>query len=299
MNKNVIIAFLGVILAASIGGNGYFLSKGSSKDLKEKLAFAAKKDSFLQRLTKLEDSLKIIAEFEAERSQFTEKISELESDKNPRIAELLAQIASLRSQIAAGGSGFNSAERKKFEALLADKDKTIEDLETQIRVVTADKEKVFAQLMEERQGKMSLEKENSDMKSKINKGAVPIYGTLQTHGIAIKNGSQLETFKAKSIQRLKVTFDVLPNQLINGTVEEEVTIRIIGPEGEVLSESNNTLVDKSEVSTFKQTIICDGSAQTIKNVFPKSGKRTFKKGNYTTELWTNGLLRQKNTFSLN
>jgi hypothetical protein len=44
----------------------------------------------------------------------------------------------------------------------------------------------------------------------------------------------------------------------------------------------------------------DGSKQKVSFKFPLKGEldRKLKKGQYTTELWTGGLLRQKNTFEL-
>ena len=83
-------------------------------------------------------------------------------------------------------------------------------------------------------------------------------------------------------------------------VEEEVTIRLIDPDGGVLSSTNKRLQDKSQVYTVKEVIKFDGALQKVKVNFPPSGtlKGKLKKGKYTTELWTRGLLRQKNTFTL-
>ena len=111
---------------------------------------------------------------------------------------------------------------------------------------------------------------------------------------------QVETNKAKSSEKLRVSFDVLENSFIKEPAEEEVTIRIIGPEGEVLSSGNKGLADKSSLFSIKQTIISDGEKNVVKWYYPASGTLAgkLKKGKYSTELWTRGLLKQKNTFEL-
>ena len=89
--------------------------------------------------------------------------------------------------------------------------------------------------------------------------------------------------------------------MVTTPVEEEVTIRILAPNGVVLSSTNKTLQDVSTISTLKQTISFDGALQKVKWAYPGSrgslvGK--LNKGRYITELWTRGLLRQKNSFEL-
>jgi hypothetical protein len=51
---------------------------------------------------------------------------------------------------------------------------------------------------------------------------------------------------------------------------------------------------------LKETLTFDGSKQKVSFKFPLKGEldRKLKKGHYATELWTGGLLRQKNTFEL-
>jgi hypothetical protein len=93
---------------------------------------------------------------------------------------------------------------------------------------------------------------------------------------------------------------VLDNPLIREPIEEEVTIRIIGPEGEVFSTNNSNIADKSKVYSIRQTIISDGEMHKVKWYYPQNGNlsQKLKKGKYSTELWSRGLLRQKNTFEL-
>ncbi len=308
MNKNVLAAALGVLLIASFGGNAYFYSKRSetSKAIQEKLQVLQMKDSLQRDLQRMEDSLRpLLSSYQEENARLTGKIEELEGPNNPKVVELLGQLNSLRAIIArsgvptsgsSSGAGLSKDDQKKLAELkkqLEGKQKEIADLMAKIAALTKDVES-------EKAGKTALIEENAQMKDKINRGAIPQFGSLLTSGIGKKGDLQVETNKAKSSEKLRVSFDVLENSFIKEPAEEEVTIRIIGPEGEVLSSGNKGLADKSSLFSIKQTIISDGEKNVVKWYYPASGTLAgkLKKGKYSTELWTRGLLKQKNTFEL-
>jgi prefoldin subunit 5 len=307
MNRNVIVALMGVLLAASIGGNAYFFSKRNqaSKAEKEKMAILMMKDSLQKSIQKMEDSLgQMIQGLQTEKKDLTGKIEELEGPNNPKIRELLGQLAALRSQIARTGvpsssSGKISAkETKELEALkkmLEEKNKEINELMSKVAQLTRERDQIASQLESERNA-------SADMKDRVTRGAVPQFGTLMTAGIGKKGNQQIETYKFKSIEKFKISFDVLENPLIKEPVEEEISIRIIGPDGEVLTGAGNKgLMDKGTVISMKQTIVADGEMHKMKWYYPGSGTLTgkLKKGRYSTELYSRGLLKLKNTFDLN
>ena len=310
MNKNVLAAVLGVLLIASIGGNAYFYAKKgeTAKAVQEKMQVLQMKDSLQRELQRMEDSLRpLLSSYQEENARLTGKIEELEGPNNPKVVELMGQINSLRAIIARSGvptgstSGGKTAvltkeDQKKLAELkkqLEEKQQEINDLMSKIAALTKEVET-------EKAGKVALIEENTEMKDRINKGAIPQFGSLLTTGMGKKGDMQIETTKAKSSEKLRVSFDVIENSFIKEPVEEEVTIRIIGPEGEVLSSGNKGLADKSSLFSIKQTIISDGEKNVVKWYYPSSGTLAgkLKKGKYSTELWTRGLLKQKNTFEL-
>jgi hypothetical protein len=83
--------------------------------------------------------------------------------------------------------------------------------------------------------------------------------------------------------------------LIEQPVEQEVKIRIVGPEGEILTKDNKSLTDKSTLYSLKETVVFDGEQQKVKLYFTAAA---FKKGKYTVELWADETMKQKNTFTL-
>ena len=157
-----------------------------------------------------------------------------------------------------------------------------------------------AQLAAEKDRSATLESENVELKDRLDKGARPQFGALLVTGLYDKKGIMTETMKAKSVDKIRVTFDVLENPMVTQPLEEEVIIRIIDPNGGVLSTTNTKLTDKSKVTSLKNTIQFDGALQKVKWSFPDKGLLTGKlmKGKYTAELWTRGLMRQKNNFTL-
>lgn len=324
MKRTAVIVILVILLLLSAGTNTFLYLNGSKfgAQAKNELALMNAKDSLQKELLRLEDSLNsVVKSLQSENQSLTTKVGELESDKNPKILAAYRQISILRRQLLAGPrvssdnsstsgsnanggiSNFGSSSKggkgnlDELRRQLAEAKRKIAFLTSQIDSLTTQKNQLVADLDNERNSKKVLETENIELKERLEKGAMPQFGTLITMTYDPKGG---ETYKSKKVDRFKVTFDVLENPMVTTPVEEEVTLRIIDPNGGVLSEKNKTLEDKSKVFTIKQTISFDGAVQKVKWSFPGKGSLLGKlgKGRYITELWTRGLLRQKNTFEL-
>ncbi len=324
MKRTAVIVILVILLLLSAGTNTFLYLNGSKfgAQAKNELALMNAKDSLQKELLRLEDSLNsVVKSLQSENQSLTTKVGELESDKNPKILAAYRQISILRRQLLAGPrvssdnsstsgsnanggiSNFGSSSKggkgnlDELRRQLAEAKRKIAFLTSQIDSLTTQKNQLVADLDNERNSKKVLETENIELKERLDKGAMPQFGTLITMTYDPKGG---ETYKSKKVDRFKITFDVLENPMVTTPVEEEVTLRIIDPNGGVLSEKNKTLEDKSKVFTIKQTISFDGAVQKVKWSFPGKGSLVGKlgKGRYITELWTRGLLRQKNTFEL-
>lgn len=328
MNRTALTVVLVILLLASLGSNTFlYLNKmKSDKELENKVAVMKAKDSLQSELNRMEDSLNLVIQtFQNENQTLVLKVEELESDKNPRVIAAMQEIYRLRREIANGISGEAStagagdgakkstkASRKaakggKGGAEVEDLRKQLEEarakvaeLMAQIEGLTKEKNDYMAQLTAEKDRSATLESENVELKDRLDKGARPQFGALLVTGLYDKKGIMTETMKAKSVDKIRVTFDVLENPMVTQPLEEEVTIRIIDPNGGVLSTTNTKLTDKSKVTSLKNTIQFDGALQKVKWSFPEKGLLTGKlmKGKYTAELWTRGLMRQKNNFTL-
>lgn len=329
MNRTALTVVLVILLLASLGSNTFlYLNKmKSDKELENKVAVMKAKDSLQMELNRMEDSLNLVIQtFQNENQTLVLKVEELESDKNPRVMAAMQEIYRLRREIANGisgdgasaGSGADGAKKStkasrkaaksgKGGAEVEDLRKQLEEarakvaeLMAQIEALTKEKNDYVAQLAAEKDRSATLESENVELKDRLDKGARPQFGALLVTGLFDKKGIMTETMKAKSIDKIRVTFDVLENPMVTQPLEEEVIIRIIDPNGGVLSTTNTKLTDKSKVTSLKNTIQFDGALQKVKWSFPDKGLLTGKlmKGKYTAELWTRGLMRQKNNFTL-
>jgi hypothetical protein len=317
-----------ILLLASLGSNTFlYLNKmKSDKELENKVAVMKAKDSLQSELNRMEDSLNLVIQtFQNENQTLVLKVEELESDKNPRVVAAMQEIYRLRREISNGISGDGAtagtadatkkstkASRKaskngKGGAEVEDLRKQLEEARAKvaelmavIEGLTKEKNDFVAQLTAEKDRSATLESENVELKDRLDKGARPQFGALLVTGLFDKKGVMTETMKGKSIDKIRVTFDVLENPMVTQPLEEEVTIRIIDPNGGVLSTTNTKLTDKSKVTSLKNTIQFDGALQKVKWNFPEKGLLTGKlmKGKYTAELWTRGLMRQKNNFTL-
>ncbi len=324
MKRTAAIVILVILLLLSAGTNTFLYLQGTKNGEKSKseLAMMNQKDSLQKELLRLEDSLNnVVKNLQTENQTLTTKVGDLESDKNPKILMAYREINKLRRLLlntssssssntttdntstssSSGTSNFGTGKKGNMDELrrqLAEAKKRITLLTSQIDSLTNQKTKLVADLENETNAKRVFESENIELKQRLEKGAMPQFGTLITMSYNAKGD---EIYKAGKVDRFKVTFDVLENPMVTTPVDEEVTIRILAPNGVVLSSTNKTLQDVSTISTLKQTISFDGALQKVKWAYPGSkgslvGK--LNKGRYITELWTRGLLRQKNSFEL-
>jgi len=308
MKRTGIIVVLIILLILSAGTNTYLYMNSNDAVAKKQLELVAVRDSLQKELLRIEDSLNsVVMSFQMENDSLVNKISELESDKNPKILAAYREINRLRRQLINGVSGADSdnsssaggknVDLTALRKQLSDAKNRIKELVAQVDSLTTQKNQLVADVEVARNEKEAVTAENVELKDRLEKGAMPQFGTLITS--AFDDAKKLTT-KAKSIDRFTITFDVLENPMVTTVVEEEVTIRLIDPDGGVLSVTNKSLQDKSKVSSLKNSITFDGALQKVKWSFPPKGtlKGKLKKGKYITELWTRDLLRQKNTFEL-
>ena len=331
MNRTALTVVLVILLLASLGSNTFlYINKmKSDKELQNKMAVMKAKDSLQAELIRMEDSLNLVIQtFQNENQTLVLKVEELEGDKNPRVIAAMQEIYRLRREIANGISGDGSGSTAGTDGATAKKSTKesrkaaksgkggaeVEDLRKQleearakvaelmalVESLTNEKNEMVMMMNAEKDRAAALESENVDLKDRLDKGARPQFGALLVTGLYDKKGIMTETMKSKSVDKIRVTFDVLENPMVTQPLEEEVMIRIIDPNGGVLSTTNSKLTDKSKVTSLKQTIQFDGALQKVKWSFPEKGLLTGKlmKGKYTAELWTRGLMRQKNNFTL-
>lgn len=310
MKRTGAIIILLILLILSAGTNTYLYYDNQDSLAEKELELVALRDSLQNELLKMEDSLNlVVSTLQNENAMLVEKVIELEGPNNPRVVAAYREINRLRRQliqVTTGEGGDIIVGRNNSNVNLGGIRKQLKDAKIKIKDLTAQIDTLIIErdsaivarevAVNERE---ALAVENTDLKDRIQRGAIPQFGALITSSY---NKKKKLVNKSKKVTEFLITFDIENNPLVTEIVEEEVTIRLIDPDGGVLSKNNKRLRDKSQVFTLKESITFDGAHQKVKWKFPPRGRGSLdgklKKGKYTTELWTRGLLRQKNTFTL-
>jgi hypothetical protein len=281
-----------ILLALSAASNVFFLTQYTSKEdqLAAENALLQQKDSLQLELQRMDDSLStVLAQLEAQGSDGASK-SELTAAR--------AELARLRKQLTETSvAGSKSSASKGSSGQLQDAQDQIAELNQRVSALMRDNDRLMTVNDELRESNQMMGAEYQDLEARVNKGKRVYFGSLMTHGLTTEG---TKTTKVNQIRNLSVSCEALENVLVTSPIFEEITIRIIDPNGGVLSTTNTSLQNKSDVYSLKETLMFDGSKQKVTFKFPLKGEldRKLKKGQYTTELWTGGLLRQKNTFEL-
>lgn len=281
-----------ILLALSAASNVFFLTQYTSKEdqLAAENALLQQKDSLQLELQHMDDSLStVLAQLEAQGTGGASQ-SELTAART--------ELARLRKQLTETSvSGSSSTASKGSSGQLQEAQDQIAELNQRVSALMRDNDRLMAVNDDLRESNQMMGAEYQDLESRVNKGKRVYFGSLMTHGLTSEGD---KTTKVNQIRNLSVSCEALENVLVTSPIFEEITIRIIDPNGGVLSTTNTSLQNKSDVYSLKESLMFDGSKQKVTFKFPLKGEldRKLKKGQYTTELWTGGLLRQKNTFEL-
>lgn len=276
--KTVAIILLGLLLGGSVGAN-YFLWDKEQKST----ALASSKVDSLNSISLLKDSLyNALALEEASIASLRTEIALYQSE-NDSLKQVLAEketrLVSLRAQI--GGGGSSSKLRALKDSIYAIKAEN-NDFRNKVQTLLADNENYKAMLAEKEQKIATLNGANEKLTEKVTIAAQPMLGPVNVTPLYEKKGVFIPQYKAKKVEKLQITFNVLGNPLTQGESEKTYTVRIKDPDGIVLSNSNGKLMDSNDVYTAKETVKFNGTKQDIKLNFTQ--KPSYKKGKYKVEL---------------
>lgn len=98
------------------------------------------------------------------------------------------------------------------------------------------------------------------------------------------------------VERLQITFDVLGNKLTDKAVKKDYMVRVMDPDGIVLSNNNTKLSNSDDVYTVKESVTFNGVQQKIKVNFTQTP--SYKKGKYKVELKEGDEVKQTFSFEL-
>ncbi len=215
-------------------------------------------------------------------------------------AKLDAKTLELLRKIKSGGLGNPKALREAKAEIERLKD-LHQMLITKSDSLTASNQELIAKVLETessaeeaRSKATEFEDQKNVLQEKIKNSSLSA-SDLKVIGMRKKGSAEEETFKAFKTTKLKISFTILANDLVEAG-NKEVTVRLIGINNEVLTNNNETLTDTDKLSTMVETI--DFQNEAVKATIFYSQKAAFKKGTYSIELIHNEKLMGRASFIL-
>lgn len=242
----------------------------------------------------------IVIKYDAEKSELIRQLDEVKAQLERTMGknlDLSAYNDSLTNQIdektlqlakkikAAGASNPKAlmeakAEIENLKRLRVLLESKTDSLSEGNKVLIADLLQANIQLDESSIEVRNLQNQKNALNDKIKNNTLST-ADLKVMGIRKKGSTEEETYKASKINKLKITFTLLENELVEAG-DKEITIRIIGTNKEVLTEENPSLTDTDKLSSKTETV--NYQNEQIKVVINYSQKAIYKKGAYSIEL---------------
>jgi len=290
--KGVLIALLLLMLIGSGVGNFMFWSNEKSAT-----ATVNSKIDSLNTYHNLKDSLyAALSQEEQKVVGLRAEIALYQSD-NDSLKQLLdasmAKISSLRAMVADGGSTGKLRALKDSLSRLSSANMTFK---TQVDSLLNQNEDYLARLEASENRNNTLEYQKRILSEKVDIAAQPNVGPINVTPVYIKKGVYLPIYKSKKVERLQITFEVLGNKLTDKAIKKDYMVRVMDPDGIVLSNNNTKVSNSDDLFTVKESITFNGVQQKIKSNYSQTP--SYKKGKYKVELKEGDEVKQTSSFEL-
>jgi hypothetical protein len=118
---------------------------------------------------------------------------------------------------------------------------------------------------------------------------------LVVQAVRERKGSQEVTDRASKTERLQINFSVLGSELTQKE-SKELVIRIVEPNGAVLTKNTTELTNSDELHTMLTSLDYDGTEKGVTYYYKHDA--AYKKGVFKIEIYNNKRLLDRKTFSL-
>lgn len=287
-----IIIALAVLLLGSLGFNIYQFTQQKKSDEEIQLANVNLKDTENARVELQRQFDDLTYDYDQTKAQLEMRDSTL-SARDSEIAEKRNEIQSLLNK-----KNATEGELAKAQKLINSLNTDINRYKQEIAVLQAQNDSLLIandtlHVQQERiSGRLVAETSRANENERNLRSTFSI-SNYKITGLKVKNsGKEVETEKAKRIDKLRVSFDLDPNQYAE-TGEKEIYIAIFKPDGKLGKFKNATpgqletwqsgSVDYSDKVSFNYT---QGTKQ---NITFDWEEYDFPKGTYKIDLYQNGM----------
>ena len=196
-----------------------------------------------------------------------------------------------------------NAERIAFQAKIDSLTVLNEELNLANENLTTERDELTETVANVTAEKNSLDQENTSLKAKVNKAEILTTVNIKVSPIKYKgNGKEVEVKKSKSVESLKICFDLLVNR-IAPVGKTEMNIRVIGPDGVTIQMGalgSGELTDATTGNSIPYTYTIQpdyqNEAKTVCSIWKQDN--AFASGKYSAEIYQKGFLIGQESFEL-
>jgi flagellar basal body-associated protein FliL len=281
--KTLVIIVIIVLLGVNALLLWQFFDKKSNLDSTQKaLVLATDERDDLQ--TELDDLKNEYDRVNADNATLQSQLSERDEEIKSKVAEIQKMIQS--------GDAVQlkkaRAELTKLKELNKMYITQIDSLNTVAQQLSKENVVLTADLSQEKSRSQNLTDENVMLANKVAIGSVLKTSNIDISGVRYRSsGKEVSTNRANNTEKIKTCFSLLENLVIDSG-PKDIYVRILGPDGAILSTSTETFMFKGQPSiyTTKETIDYDNE-KTDMCVYWTKGTN-YAKGNYTIEIYADG-----------
>ncbi|HRH66338.1 MAG TPA: hypothetical protein PLU53_08575 [Bacteroidia bacterium] len=286
-----------IVITILLGTNGlllwqFFDKKNTLDTTSQQLATSlAEKESLQAQL----DQVK--AEYEKAKADNTGLQNQL-SEKDD---EIKAKVAEIQKLISLGGPAQIArakAELAKLKEMNTVYVGQIDSLNQINAKLQAENQNLATTLDQEKSKNQNLADENSRLSTRIAAGSILRAYNVITKGLRYKsNGTEVETNKAKQIQKIRTSFVLAENKVIDkGSID--IYLRVLNPDGSVMSPTKESFTSNGQslMYTVKQEVDYTNSDIPVQVQWAKGTQ--FGKGKYSIEIYHLGEIIGKSSIDL-
>ncbi len=244
--------------------------------------------------TTLTEKDALSAELQRMKTEY-EKVNQenasLQSQLSSKDEEIKSKIAEIQRLINSGDAAQLKRAREELAILKALNQNYVIQMDSlnKVNKELNDQNLTLNTSLSDAKGKVdNLMQENSVLSSKVAMGSILKTIDLKVMGVKFKSsGKEIESSKSGSIQKIKTCFKILEN-LVAEKGPKDVYLRVLSPDGAVMSNSTETFLYNGQPSLFttRESIDYQNKDTDVCIYWAKGSPYT--KGKYTVEIYCEG-----------
>ena len=304
-NSNRKFLVVGLILVLlSINGILFYMQHQTKQKIDQQ------EETIRLKNTELEDRIKQYETLKADFERQNEELQAMGLSNDSLQAKLVSLEADLKKLRSFRNGSFSIADQKKFKERAANFEIQLKKKDQEIARLKEDNEVLYGEnnTLKTRQNQLSDTITTVRRTNQVLSEKVALASRLEAQYIKVTTINQKgkeredadEEFRAKRVDKIKVAFRLAKNDVAEKE-NKEIMMRLIEPDGAALYNlamgSGTFAVNGQETFyTAKRDILFDNSGQEVSFIYSKGAE--YKRGQHTIELYAEGHLIGKTTFTL-